>query len=47
MLSILVYCSVVVVNRYLLGAGTVSSDSADKETLDSGLVFGMLPKKIT
>eukprot|EP00949_MAST-11_sp_MAST-11-sp1_P000992 g992.t1 len=28
-------------NKYLLGAGTVSSDSADKEILDSGLVFGM------
>lgn len=27
-------------NKYLLGASTVSSDSADREILDSGLVFG-------
>ena len=27
-------------NRYLMGAGSVSSDSADKEILDSGLIFG-------
>ena len=27
-------------NRYLLGAGTVTADTADKEIQDSGLVFG-------
>merc|ERR1711990_605993 len=27
-------------NRYLLGASTVSGDAADREVLDSGLVFG-------
>jgi hypothetical protein len=27
-------------NRYLMGAGSISSDSADREVLDSGLIFG-------
>ena len=27
-------------NRYLMGAGSISSDSADREILDSGLIFG-------